>query len=38
MKLDSLRRSVKGPAAAGFVPRIIRMGKKTVYRFQRLPI
>jgi len=25
MKLDSLRQSVKGPAAAHFVPRIIRI-------------
>ncbi len=25
MKLDSLRQSVKGPAAAGFVPRTIRI-------------
>ncbi len=25
MKIDSLRQSVKGPAAAGFVPRIIRI-------------
>ncbi len=25
MKIDSLQQSVKGPAAAGFVPRIIRV-------------
>ncbi len=25
MKIDSLRQSVKGPAAAGFVPRIIKI-------------